>query len=837
MRQDPRGMVAGIAGLFMAGLVASLTPAHAAPPMAAAALSARSIPASLAATNPAAETDHAIVRILTVAKGDTLMGLLVGAGSAPADAAAAIVAIKKSFDPRKLRVGHQLTLVFDDRGAGAPRLAVVNLALAKGRYLVVQREGRRYVAARATAVLVPRFDAPLTNRGGTRTMTVRKGETLMKVLLRAGAAPREAGAAIDALVRHFNPRRLQVGQQLTVIFAPGENRPRLAAVSLTLGQKGYVIAGRDGDGGFTANKAEAPIEPAQALAAAKAAEAAASAKAAAQATTTAALTEPESEADAVEPAPEPAAPTMPASRRDDAVEKTVIIRQGDTLMRVLRRAGSDKKEAHAAITALSRHFNPRRLQVGQELTVVFIPVGAGRLRLAAVSLTLGKDSHLVAGRQTDGDFSSTPTTAPLSAALDAVIEGVDLPKRPEVALAPAPEGAVRKSMKLKPGDTLMVALMRAGCDPREAHDAIVALSELYNPRKLRVGQVLTVVMAPPDEDAGRAVLHGITLASSPGYSVEVGRAAVGDFYAAREIEVPMARQLIHIGGRIDSSLYQSAIEVGMPVSVLMELIKAFSFDVDFQREIQRGDSFTVLFERFVDDTGLMTREGAVLFGELTLSGERLRIYRNVLADGTVEYYNEDGHSIRKALLRTPIDGARLTSGYGKRKHPINGYTKMHRGVDFGAATGTPIVAAGGGVVEMAGWNGGYGRYVRIRHKGQYATAYAHMKSIAKGVKKGKRVRQGQIIGYVGASGKATGPHLHYEVLRNGRQVNPLSVRLPTGVKLEDAALAAFERVRATIDAQLSALPLMRRVAEAGAASTAQDAACGARPANVHAETC
>jgi len=825
MRQDPRGMFAGIAGLLMAGLVASWTPAHAGPSIAAVALSAQSVPASLAATNSAVESDHAIVRDITVAKGDTLMGLLVGAGSAPADARAAVAAIKKSFDPRKLRVGHQLTLVFDDRGAGAPRLAVVNLALAMGRYLVVQREGGRYVAARAAALVVPRFDAPLTNRGGTRTMTVRKGETLMKVLLRAGAAPREASAAIDAMVRHFNPRRLQVGQQLIVIFAPGDNRPRLAAVSLTLGHKGYVIAGRDSDGGFTANKAAAPIEPSEALAAAEAAEAAV------EETTIAAVTapapEPKPKANAFEP--EPVAPTMPASRRDDAVEKTVIIRQGDTLMRALRRAGSDKKEAHAAIAALSRHFNPRRLQVGQELTVVFIPASAGRLRLAAVSLTLGKDSHLVAGRQSDGDFSSTPTTAPLSAALDAVIEGVALPKRPEVALAPAPEGAVRKSMKLKPGDTLMVALLRAGCDPREAHDAIVALSELYNPRKLRVGQVLTVVMAPPDEDAGRAVLHGITLASAPGYSVEVGRAAVGDFYAAREIEVPMARELIHVGGRIDSSLYQSAIEVGMPVSVLMEMIKAFSFDVDFQREIQRGDSFTVLFERFVDDTGLMTREGAMLFGELTLSGKPLRIYRNVLADGAVEYYNGDGHSIRKALLRTPIDGARLTSGYGKRKHPINGYTKMHKGVDFGAAAGTPIVAAGGGVVEMAGWNGGYGRYIRIRHAGEYATAYAHMKSIAKGVKKGKRVRQGQIIGYVGASGKATGPHLHYEVLRNGRQVNPLSVRLPTGVKLEGASLAAFERVRATIDAQLAALPLMRRVAEA--------AACGERPASVHAETC
>jgi len=353
-------------------------------------------------------------------------------------------------------------------------------------------------------------------------------------------------------------------------------------------------------------------------------------------------------------------------------------------------------------------------------------------------------------------------------------------------------------MKLKPGDTLMVALMRAGCDPREAHEAIVALSELYNPRKLKVGQVLTVVM-DPGEDAGRAVLHGITLASAPGYSVEVGRAAVGDFYAAREVEVPMARELIHVGGRIQSSLYQSAVDVGLPVPVLMEMIKAFSFDVDFQREIQQGDRFELLYDSFYDRAGELAKTGPLKYASMVLSGKRLEFYRFVLPDGSDDHFDANGRSVRRALLKTPVDGARISSGFGMRKHPIQGYNKMHRGVDFAAPRGTPVYAAGKGVIDRIGRNGGYGKYVRIRHNSTYKTAYAHMKSYAKGMKRGVRVKQGQVIGYVGSTGNSTGPHLHYEILVDNKQVNPRKIKLPSGKSLKGADLEAFQQVRAEID--------------------------------------
>ncbi|MBO6838055.1 MAG: M23 family metallopeptidase, partial [Alphaproteobacteria bacterium] len=182
-------------------------------------------------------------------------------------------------------------------------------------------------------------------------------------------------------------------------------------------------------------------------------------------------------------------------------------------------------------------------------------------------------------------------------------------------------------------------------------------------------------------------------------------------------------------------------------------------------------------------------------------------------DGRIDYYDAKGQSVRRALLRTPVEGARISSGFGKRKHPILGYTKMHKGLDFAAPSGTPIYAAGDGVVEAAGWNGGYGRYIRIRHNGTYSTAYAHLSRIDSRIKPGARVDQRQIIGYVGTSGRSTGPHLHYEVHVNGRQTNPLGVKLPTGKTLAGAELARFERVRAEIEQQYAAIEPRTQVAQ------------------------
>ena len=643
------------------------------------------------------------------------------------------------------------------------------------------------IGAAAPNPEIDRGPATVPARGGrtvVHTVTAVRGDTVIELLVAAGSSQRDAVAAITALKTRFNPRTLRVGQELVVVFDAGDVPPKLVAVNLALGKSRYLVVRRNGRG-FSAARARAPFVPRLVGPAAVASQRA------------------------------------PIRELDDAVRKTVNIRKGDTLAKVLLHAGSNRRETYAAITALSRHYSPRRLQVGQELTMVFDAGAAGaRRKLAAVGLALGGGSFVVASRGENGEFTSQPVRAPLSATIDTVLFAAASAPPPEAAFAPEPEDAMRKNVRVRSGDTLMNALLRAGCERAEAHAAIAALSELYNPRKLKVGQMLTVVLASNGADRG-PLLHGFTLAAEPGRIVKVGRSEHGGF-AAREVEMPLASVLVHAGGRIESSLYRAATKAGVPTSVMMDMIRAFSFDVDFQREIQRGDDFVVLFARYLDEAGAVVREGAVSYAALTLRGQPLKIYRYTTRDGFTDYYNEKGHSVRKALLRTPIDGARLSSGYGKRKHPILGFTKMHRGVDFAAPNGAVIVAAGDGVVEQIGWNGNYGRYIRIRHRGQYSTAYAHLSRIAKSLYRGRRIEQGEVIGRVGSSGRSTGPHLHYEVLRNGRQINPLRVKLPAGARLKGAELAAFQATRRKIERELAARPLVQRVADGGLPS----AVCG-----------
>ncbi|MEX1109612.1 MAG: M23 family metallopeptidase, partial [Dongiaceae bacterium] len=208
--------------------------------------------------------------------------------------------------------------------------------------------------------------------------------------------------------------------------------------------------------------------------------------------------------------------------------------------------------------------------------------------------------------------------------------------------------------------------------------------------------------------------------------------------------------------------------------------------------------FEIVFDQYLDENGDVVKTGEVSYVSLTLSGETLELYQFTPSSGVWDFFNPNGESVRKALMRTPIDGARLTSGFGMRKHPTLGYNKMHRGVDFGAPSGTPIYAAGDGTIESIGDNGGYGNYIRIRHNSEYSTAYAHMNGFAKGLNQGDRVRQGDIIGYVGTTGRSTGPHLHYEVLVAGEQVNPLDIKWPAGEKLAGADLEDFFAARDVI---------------------------------------
>jgi murein DD-endopeptidase MepM/ murein hydrolase activator NlpD len=380
--------------------------------------------------------------------------------------------------------------------------------------------------------------------------------------------------------------------------------------------------------------------------------------------------------------------------------------------------------------------------------------------------------------------------------------GDDEPAEAETLAEETEPTTVIREITVAPGDTLMKLLIDAGAEPTQAHQAIAAMEPVYSARRLMPGQELTVAFADTGEGAPGPLLS-INFRPNRERDIEINRSTADDDFFAESIDRPMARQLAYARGSIESNLSVAATERNVPHPVLAEAIRAFSYDVDFQREIQKGDTFEFLYEIFVDENGELVRSGDLTFAAMTLSGSRTELYYYERADGNADFFTPEGASVRRSLMRTPIDGARLSSGFGMRKHPILGYSKMHRGTDFAAPSGTPIYAAGNGVVEMAGRNGGYGKYVRLRHGSNYHTAYAHMKSFAKGVTKGARVKQGQVIGYVGTTGRSTGPHLHYEVMVNGKQVNPLKVTLPRGEKLNQSELADFAEHRSRVERQLA----------------------------------
>jgi peptidase M23-like protein/cell shape-determining metallopeptidase Csd3-like protein len=362
----------------------------------------------------------------------------------------------------------------------------------------------------------------------------------------------------------------------------------------------------------------------------------------------------------------------------------------------------------------------------------------------------------------------------------------------------------RHPLTAKNGDTLTGLLVGAGVGRRDAVDAIDAMREIFDPRRIKPGHELMVTFERLTDEPEPGRFLGFSMVPEFSREVAVARNSDGGF-EAQENERQLTRAPARASGRIDSSLYVDGEKAGVPVPVLIELIRAYSWDVDFQRDIWPGDSFEIMWQRVYDESGNLVHNGEILYANMTLTGTTHPIYRFAVEDGHFDYFNENGQSARKALMRTPIDGARLSSRYGKRKHPILGYTKMHRGVDFAAPKGTPIYAAGDGRIEVSGWNGAYGRYVRIRHNSEYSTAYGHMSRIARSAGKGKRVRQGQIIGYVGNTGRSTGAHLHYEIMRGGRQTNPLKVRMPSGRKLKGDMLARFQSARAAVDTMFASL--------------------------------
>ena len=251
------------------------------------------------------------------------------------------------------------------------------------------------------------------------------------------------------------------------------------------------------------------------------------------------------------------------------------------------------------------------------------------------------------------------------------------------------------------------------------------------------------------------------------------------------------KQILYKENIILSSLYKSASQKKVPASIIVEFARIYGFQVDFQRDIKKKDGFQIMYEVFMDDNKKIIESGNILFANLKLTGQDNSLYY-FDKKGSEGHYDKNGKSVKKALMKTPINGARLSSPFGMRKHPIDGFNKMHRGTDFAAPTGTPIMASGSGTIKKAGWCGGGGNCVVIKHNSTYQTVYAHMSKFAKGIKRGVRVKQGQTIGYVGSTGKSTGPHLHYEVIVNGKKVNSQKLKLPSGKILKGKNRQLFE---------------------------------------------
>jgi murein DD-endopeptidase MepM/ murein hydrolase activator NlpD len=404
-------------------------------------------------------------------------------------------------------------------------------------------------------------------------------------------------------------------------------------------------------------------------------------------------------------------------------------------------------------------------------------------------------------------------------------------------------GVDTRTITMDRGDTLATALVDAGVPMDDAKAVVNALAKVYSPKMLRGGQAFEVTFAtgaaqkpaarvaqitytPPNgadaetddvpnpaAEAPVGRLLSISFSPTVQQDITVTRAADGAFTAKSE-QLQLVKKLHRAGARIDSSLYLAAMQSGIPADVVVQMIHMFSYEVDFQRDLKPGDSFEVLYNYYYTPDGRAAKQGDIAYAAMHLAGRTVQLYRYEPHDGGgADFFNSKGQSAKAMLMKTPVDGARISSGFGMRFHPVLGYTRMHKGIDFAVPIGTPVMAAGAGTIEQEGWVNGYGNFMRVNHGNNYSTGYGHLSRFAPGIHKGSRVHQGEVIAYSGNTGMSTGPHLHYEISINKQQVNPLTVKVAAGRMLFGKDLRDFLMERIHVDTQLASLPLESRVAE------------------------
>ena len=346
--------------------------------------------------------------------------------------------------------------------------------------------------------------------------------------------------------------------------------------------------------------------------------------------------------------------------------------------------------------------------------------------------------------------------------------------------------------KIKAGETFDKILNNYLIDKKEIIAIKKSLKKKINLNKLNTKQSIQISL---DQTNNR--INEFIFKISNTEKIFLKRVANNQFYQ-EIISIKLNKKIVYEENIILQSLYKAATDKDIPANTIIEFARIYGFQVDFQRDIRKKDKFQIMYEIFLDENKKIIETGEILYANLILSGQDNSLYY-FDEDKSIGHYNKNGNSVQKALMKTPINGARLSSSFGMRKHPIDGFNKMHRGTDFAAPMGTPIMASGNGIIKKAGWCGGGGNCVKIRHNSTYQTLYAHMSKFARGIKNGVRVKQGQIIGYVGSTGKSTGPHLHYEVIVNGKKVNSQKLKLPSGKILKGAERKLFETAKIKLD--------------------------------------
>lgn len=804
------------------------------------------------------------VRNIILQRGDTLSGILLDL-SVPARTTQLVTdSLAKEIDPRKLQAGQFIRLIFKEQPDQRIKLKLssISIQLGKKKFLSAFRETGSLFTTRYSDVLRttektqmvviasehsninpetrlsdqklnpdknPQPISSMTSKTHSvndalqeKPFELRKGDILLERLVGAGASRNDTHLAITSLRSLIDLRRLQVGQQIIPLFYNLNGGTQvLAGIVIPRSKEPAITIGRRTDGIFTTGWPEPYKEDTITL------------------DTSSLAQDVPAKDDAAKVNAATIPITTPPSSTESKIQQTSLHRQmktqtinkGDTLSDILQQMGVRKKDSKLATQSMRGVFNPNLIRAGQEL-VTELSTETGHPRLISLLIGVDKNTTVLVTKQNE-QFIAQKTSS------KALAEAIKLADKIEAAKLALNTGeyshdlqtlydfrtaesdlvellnAERIQVRLSPGDTLFETMIEANISPNDANLAISTMREIIDPRKLKAGQNINFAFVENDtseEHFNKTKLAELTIDLSLEQRLRVARLKDGTF-AGGLVRRQLAGEYQKTVGTIESSLYKSASSAGLRTDILVKLIRLFSYDVDFQRDIRKGDQFEVLYESFSDENGKPVSAGVLLYASMTLSGSKVAFFRFTLEDGTTDYFEESGQSVKKALMRTPIDGARLTSHYGRRKHPTLGYSKMHRGVDFGAPQGTPIYAAGDGLVEWVGRNGAYGKYIRLRHGPKYRTAYAHLSRYANGIRRTARVKQGQVIGYVGSTGRSTGPHLHYEVLVDGKQVNPLNVKLPTGNSLHGPQLTAFIKEREKLTYLFGDLPVKQTIAK------------------------